>query len=51
MTGELGVIKENALADILIVDGNPIKDVGFLSNDAKFIPIIMKDGRLYKNTQ
>ena len=49
MSDELGVIKENALADILIVDGNPSKDIGLLNNDAKFIPIIMKDGIFYKN--
>ena len=49
MSGELGVIKENALADILIVDGNPSKDIGLLTNDAKFIPKIMKDGVFYKN--
>jgi len=49
MSDELGVIKENALADILIVDGNPSKDIGLLNNDAKFIPIIMKDGVFYKN--
>ena len=49
MSDELGVIKENALADILIVDGNPSKDTGLLTNDAKFIPKIMKDGVFYKN--
>ena len=49
MSDELGVIKENALADILIVDGNPSKDIGLLTNDAKFIPKIMKDGIFYKN--
>ena len=49
MNDELGVIKENALADILIVDGNPSKDIGLLTNDAKFIPKIMKDGVFYKN--
>ena len=49
MSDELGVIKENALADILIVDGNPSKDIGLLTNDAKFIPKIMKDGVFYKN--
>ena len=49
MTNELGVIKEDALADILIVDGNPLKDIGVLNNDAKFIPVIMKDGVFYKN--
>lgn len=49
MSDELGVIKVNALADILIVDGNPSKDIGLLTNDAKFIPKIMKDGVFYKN--
>lgn len=47
--GPLGVIKEGAYADILLVDGNPLKDVSILGDNAKNIPLIMKDGKIYKN--
>ena len=48
--GPLGVIKKGAYADILLVDGNPLKDVSSLGDNGKNIPLIMKDGNIYKNT-
>jgi imidazolonepropionase-like amidohydrolase len=45
---ELGLVKEGYLADLLLVDGDPIKDVAVLQNAAKLV-VIMKDGALYKN--
>jgi len=48
--GPLGVIQEGAYADILLVDGNPLDDVAILGDDGKNIPLIMKDGVIYKNT-
>jgi len=47
--GPLGVIEEGAYADILLVEGNPLEDVSILGDDGKNIPLIMKDGRIYKN--
>lgn len=46
---ELGVIKEGAFADIIIVNGDPTKDIKLLM-DANNIGFIMKDGKVYKNT-
>ncbi|MGI9199815.1 MAG: amidohydrolase family protein, partial [Woeseiaceae bacterium] len=47
----LGVIKEGAYADILLVDGNPLDDISLLSEDyEESLRIIMKDGVIYKNT-
>jgi imidazolonepropionase-like amidohydrolase len=46
----LGVIKEGAYADILLIDGNPLDDVSILGDNGKNIPLIMKDGTIYKNT-
>ncbi len=48
--GPLGVIKQGAYADILLVDGDPLKDVSILGEDGKNIPLVMKDGKIYKNT-
>jgi len=48
--GKLGVIKNGAYADLLIVDGNPLEDIRVLENPDKNLKIIMKDGVIYKNT-
>jgi imidazolonepropionase-like amidohydrolase len=48
--GELGVIEEGAYADLLVVDGNPLEDITILSNPGKNLKLIMKDGKIYKNT-
>ena len=37
-------------ADILIVDGDPTKDVSLLAKSKKHIRLIMKGGKVYKNT-
>jgi imidazolonepropionase-like amidohydrolase len=48
--GPLGVIKVGAYADLVIVDGNPLKDIKILSDPDKNLRLIMKDGVIYKNT-
>ena len=48
--GPLGVIEQGAYADLLIVDGDPLSDVRVLENYRDNIRLIMKDGKIYKNT-
>ncbi|SDD01720.1 metal-dependent hydrolase family protein [Paraburkholderia lycopersici] len=48
--GELGVIRPGAFADLLVVEGNPLDDVALIADPQKNMRIIMKDGRIYKNT-
>ncbi len=48
--GKLGVIEEGALADLLLVDGNPLETMELVADAAKNFKIIMKDGVIYKNT-
>ncbi|MDR0230322.1 MAG: amidohydrolase family protein [Flavobacteriaceae bacterium] len=48
--GKLGVIEEKAYADLLLVDGNPLKDLSLIANPEKNFLVIMKDGKIYKNT-
>lgn len=48
--GPLGVIKEGAYADLLLVDGNPLKDITLLAKPDENFKVIMKDGKIYKNT-
>ncbi|WP_217541458.1 metal-dependent hydrolase family protein [Vibrio metschnikovii] len=47
--GKLGVIEAGALADLLIVNGNPLQDLTILEATDN-LQLIMKDGRIYKNT-
>ena len=62
-TGPLGVIKEGAYADILLIDGNPLEDITVIGGSKELfdapdrkageistIDLIMKDGVIYKNT-
>jgi imidazolonepropionase-like amidohydrolase len=48
--GKLGVVEEGALADLLLVDGNPIEDIALIEDPVKNFVVIMKDGKIYKNT-
>jgi imidazolonepropionase-like amidohydrolase len=47
---KLGVIETGAYADILLVDGDPVSDIKLIADPEKNLKIIMKDGRIYKNT-
>jgi len=47
--GMLGVIAEGAHADLLVVEGNPLADVGVLLDPQKNLKLIMKAGTVYKN--
>jgi imidazolonepropionase-like amidohydrolase len=47
--GKLGVVEAGALADLLLVDGNPVENIGLLENPDKNLLVIMKDGKVYKN--
>ncbi|TAH36365.1 MAG: amidohydrolase family protein [Planctomycetota bacterium] len=47
--GRLGVIEEGALADILLVDGNPLEDLSILVDYEKNFKVVMKDGIVFKN--
>lgn len=48
--GKLGVVEENAYADLLLVDGDPLKDLSLIANPEKNFILIMKGGKIYKNT-
>jgi len=48
--GKLGVVREGALADLLLVDGDPIADIKLIEDPGKNFVVIVKDGRIHKNT-
>jgi imidazolonepropionase-like amidohydrolase len=47
--GKLGVVEVGALADLLLVDGDPISNLDLVADPGKNFKVIMKDGRVYKN--
>jgi len=48
--GKLGVIEEGAYADLLLVDGNPVEKLALLADPGRNLVVIMKDGKVHKNT-
>jgi imidazolonepropionase-like amidohydrolase len=48
--GKLGVVEVGALADLLLVNGDPIANIKLIEDPAKNFVVIMKDGRVYKST-
>jgi imidazolonepropionase-like amidohydrolase len=47
--GRLGVISEGALADLLLVNGNPLENLDLIAAPATSLAVIMKDGKVHKN--
>lgn len=47
--GRLGVVEEGALADLLLVDGDPIANLALIADPERNFVLIMKDGKIYKN--
>jgi imidazolonepropionase-like amidohydrolase len=48
--GKLGVVEEGALADLLLIDGDPIANITLIADPEKNLLVIMKDGKVHKNT-
>ena len=48
--GKLGVVEEGAFADLLLVNGNPLENLALVADPAKNFVVIMKDGKIHKNT-
>ena len=48
--GKLGVMEEGALVDILLISGNPVEDLTLFHGPEKNLALIMKDGKISKNT-
>lgn len=47
--GKIGVVQEGALADLLLVNGDPLEDIQLIADPAKNFVTIMKDGVIYKD--
>ncbi len=50
MPGKIGIVAPGAYADLLVIDGNPLEDIRLLTDQGAHMPMIMKEGTVYKNT-
>jgi imidazolonepropionase-like amidohydrolase len=48
--GRLGVVAPGALADLIVVEGDPLADLALLTEQGAYLPVIMQGGRFVKNT-
>jgi imidazolonepropionase-like amidohydrolase len=49
-TGQLGVVRRGALADLILVDGDPLADLSLFRADGSGVPLVMRGGEIVKNT-
>jgi imidazolonepropionase-like amidohydrolase len=49
MKGKLGCVAPDAFADLIVVNGDPTKDIGLLAQDGRALSLIMRNGDLVKN--
>jgi len=49
-SGELGCIKAGAYADILVLNGDPLRDPGLFRNSQTGLPLVMKGGEIIRNS-
>jgi imidazolonepropionase-like amidohydrolase len=49
MEGQIGTIAPDAYADLIVVDGDPLRDLSLLTHQGRHMPLIMKGGEIVKN--
>ncbi len=47
--GKLGTLRPGAFADVLVIDGNPVEDLGVFQEQGRYLAAIMKGGVFHKN--
>ena len=47
---KLGTIEKGKIADMIVVDGNPLEDLSLFDNNGESISLVMKDGQILKNS-
>jgi imidazolonepropionase-like amidohydrolase len=46
---ENGTVAAGAIADLLVIDGNPLEDLGLLERTDESLLLILKEGRIVKD--
>jgi len=49
MSGQIGCVAPGARADLLVVDGDPLADIGLMAADGRHLSVIVRDGSVVKN--
>jgi imidazolonepropionase-like amidohydrolase len=49
MQGQIGVVAPGASADLLVVDGDPLRDIGVLTDPERRLKLIMARGQVFKD--
>lgn len=47
--GKLGCVQPDAYADLIVVDGDPLTDIGLLADNGRRLDLIMRAGEIVKN--
>jgi len=50
LEGKIGCVKPGAFADLIVVDGDPLKDINLLASDGKKLSMIVRAGEVVKDT-
>jgi imidazolonepropionase-like amidohydrolase len=50
MEGRLGVVAEGAIADLIVVEGDPLRDITLLADPARHISLVMQGGALHRES-
>ncbi|MCY1377885.1 hypothetical protein D9M69_654810 [compost metagenome] len=50
MEDEIGVIMPGAFADLLVLNESPLDDIHVLERPEQTLAIVMKDGKIHKNS-
>jgi imidazolonepropionase-like amidohydrolase len=50
MEGKIGCVAPGAYADLIVVDGDPLKDIGLLANDGRSLAAIVRGGEVVKSS-
>lgn len=48
LEGEIGCVKPGAHAELIVVDGDPLKDIALLAQDGKRLSAIVRGGEVVK---
>lgn len=48
--GDLGVVAEGAIADLLVIEGNPLKDISVMTRPEECLKLILKEGEVYRTS-
>lgn len=49
MAGKIGVVKQGAFADLLVIDGDPLSNLGLFQNNGEHISAVMRDGEFVRS--